>query len=151
MSQIELVLSGIKQSKGITTVAARGLDTAVAVFAKRKGSKNRTNLLAGEQGVMFNGVLMDSFNKKERSLADIEDTFYKTMSANTVFSSVNRSASALENLTKTTAELAEEMGNLREAFEESSNSSSKVAGALNWLTGALVLVGVAQVVVAVIK
>ena len=100
---------------------------------------------------MFNGVLMDSSNKKERSLGDIEDTFYKTMSANTVFSSVNRSASALENLTKTTEELAEEMGNLREAFEESSNSSSKVAGALNWLTGALVLVGVAQVVVAVIK
>jgi hypothetical protein len=32
-------------------VAARGLDTVVAVFAKRKGSKNSTNLLAGEQGV----------------------------------------------------------------------------------------------------
>jgi hypothetical protein len=100
---------------------------------------------------MFNGVAMDSSNNKERSLADIEDTFYKTMSANTVFSSVNRSASALENLTKTTEDLAEEMGNLREAFEESSNSSSKVAGALNWLTGALVLVGVAQVVVAIVK
>jgi hypothetical protein len=100
---------------------------------------------------MFNGVLMDSSNKKERSLADIEDTFYKKMSANTVFSSVNRSASALENLTKTTEELAEEMGNLREAFEESSNSSSKVAGSLNWLTGALVLVGVAQVIIAIIK
>ncbi|MFT4940972.1 MAG: hypothetical protein ACI88A_004033, partial [Paraglaciecola sp.] len=28
-----------------------GLDTVVAVFAKRKGSKNSTNLLAGEQGV----------------------------------------------------------------------------------------------------
>ena len=94
---------------------------------------------------------MDSPNKKERSLADIEDTFYKTMSANTVFSSVNRSASALENLTQTTDELAEEMRNLREAFEVSSDSSSKVAGALNWLTGALVLVGIAQVVVAFIK
>jgi methyl-accepting chemotaxis protein len=100
---------------------------------------------------MFNGVAMDSSNNKERSLADIEDTFYKTMSANTVFSSVNRSASALENLTKTTEDLAEEMGNLREAFEESSNSSSKVARALNWLTGALVLVGFAQVVVAIVK
>jgi methyl-accepting chemotaxis protein len=94
---------------------------------------------------------MVSSNNKERSLADIEDTFYKTMSANTVFSSVNKSASALENLSKTTEDLAEEMGNLREAFEESSHSSSKVAGALNWLTGALVLVGVAQVFVAYVR
>ncbi|KPW03423.1 hypothetical protein [Pseudoalteromonas sp. P1-11] len=90
-------------------------------------------------------------NKKERTLADIEDTFYKAMSENTVFLSVKKSASALEKLIKTAEDLAEEMGNLREAFEESSNSSSKVAGALNWLTGALVLVGVAQVVVAFIK
>ena len=94
---------------------------------------------------------MDFSNKKERTLADIEDTFYKAMSENTVFLSVKKSASALEKLIKTAEDLAEEMGNLREAFEESSNSSSKVAGALNWLTGALVLVGVAQVVVAFIK
>ncbi|MDC9566075.1 MULTISPECIES: hypothetical protein [unclassified Pseudoalteromonas] len=94
---------------------------------------------------------MDFSNKKERTLADIEDTFYKAMSENTVFLSVKKSASALEKLIKTAEDLAEEMGNLREAFEESSNSSSKVAGALNWLTGVLVLVGVAQVVVAFIK
>jgi methyl-accepting chemotaxis protein len=102
-------------------------------------------------GVMFHGVMMESSTKNERTLADIEETFYKSISANSVFSSVKRSASALEKLTKTTEELAEEMGNLREAFEESSTSSSKVARALNWLTGALVLVGLAQVIVAVIK
>ncbi|MDC9567598.1 MULTISPECIES: hypothetical protein [unclassified Pseudoalteromonas] len=100
---------------------------------------------------MFNRAPMDFSNKKERTLADIEDTFYKAMSENTVFLSVKKSASALEKLIKTAEDLAEEMGNLREAFEESSNSSSKVAGALNWLTGVLVLVGVAQVVVAFIK
>lgn len=100
---------------------------------------------------MFNRAPMHFSNKKERTLADIEDTFYKAMSENTVFLSVKKSASALEKLIKTAEDLAEEMGNLREAFEESSNSSSKVAGALNWLTGALVLVGVAQVVVAFIK
>lgn len=107
--------------------------------------------VSSDKVVMFNGASMDSSNIKERTFADIEDTFYKTMSANTVFSSINKSASALEKLTKTTEYLAEEMGNLREAFEEPSNSSSKVAGALNWLTGALVLVAVAQVVVAFIK
>jgi len=40
---------------GRTQGAARGLDTVVAVFAKRKSSKNSTNLLAGEQGVMCKG------------------------------------------------------------------------------------------------
>lgn len=94
---------------------------------------------------------MDLHDKKKRSLADVEETFYKTMSSNTVFSSVKRSASALEELTKTTQELADEMESLRGAFEESANSSSKVANALNWLTGALVLVGIAQVVVTIIK
>ncbi|NVD34387.1 hypothetical protein [Marinobacter lutaoensis] len=40
---------------------------------------------------------------------------------------------------------------LEMAFKESSKSSSKVACALNWLTAALVLVGIAQVVVAYAK
>lgn len=42
-------------------------------------------------------------------------------------------------------ELSGEIDKLKVAFEQSSKSSSKVALALNWLTGALVLVGVAQV------
>ncbi|EIA1590763.1 MULTISPECIES: hypothetical protein [Vibrio] len=94
---------------------------------------------------------MTSNEKQERSLAQIEDTFYKTLSKNTVFSSINRSASSLEHLAQSTDELAEQMEDLKEAFQESSRSSSKVALALNWLTGALVLVGIAQVVVAYIK
>ncbi|EGQ8093445.1 TPA: hypothetical protein RQL13_004544 [Vibrio vulnificus] len=45
-------------------------------------------------------------------------------------------------------ELSDEIDKLKVAFEESSKSSGKVALALNWLTAALVLVGVAQVVIA---
>lgn len=40
---------------------------------------------------------------------------------------------------------------LEETFKKSSASSGRVASALNWLTGALVLVGVAQVFLAYMK
>jgi hypothetical protein len=43
----------LPRSGFVQQAAARGLDTVVAVFAKRKGSKNSPNLLAGEQGVIF--------------------------------------------------------------------------------------------------
>ncbi|EPT0948025.1 hypothetical protein ACVOTV_003622, partial [Vibrio cholerae] len=56
-----------------------------------------------------------------------------------------------EDIQQSIDELGDEIDQLKSAFEESSRSSGKVALALNWLTGALVLVGVAQVVVAVIK
>jgi hypothetical protein len=37
-------------------------------------------------------------DNSDRTLADVEKTFYEAMSKNTVFSSVNKSASALEKL-----------------------------------------------------
>ncbi|MFT7053138.1 MAG: hypothetical protein ACJAU1_000690 [Psychromonas sp.] len=40
----------ISHSRFVQQVAARGLDTVVAVFSKIKNSKNSTNLLASEQG-----------------------------------------------------------------------------------------------------
>ena len=45
---------------GRTQGVARGLDTVVAVFAKRKSGKNNANLLAGERGVSSQkGIRMD--------------------------------------------------------------------------------------------
>jgi hypothetical protein len=48
-------------------------------------------------------------------------------------------------------ELNTRIDSLEKAFKDSSNSSSKVAFALNLLTAALVLVGIAQVIVAAAK
>ena len=94
---------------------------------------------------------MKDDQKVERTLAQVEDTFYKTMSANTVFSALNKSASAQKKLADNTESLAKEMAELRKAFEGSSKSSGRVALALNVLTGALVLVGIAQVIVPFFK
>ncbi|EFO40855.1 TPA: hypothetical protein ACPJ0G_001221 [Vibrio alginolyticus] len=56
-----------------------------------------------------------------------------------------------EDIQDSINELGYEIDKLKSAFEDSSKSSGKVALALNWLTSALVLVGVAQVVVAIMK
>ncbi|MBM5096493.1 hypothetical protein J8B39_23400 [Vibrio parahaemolyticus] len=56
-----------------------------------------------------------------------------------------------EDLQDSIDELSDEIAQLKGAFEESSKSSSKVALAMNWLTGALVIVGLAQVVIAIYK
>jgi|GEM_PF-6295880 len=48
-------------------------------------------------------------NDKERTLADMENTFYECMSKNTVLSALNRSASTLENLSENTDALTREL------------------------------------------
>ncbi|HCG8196549.1 hypothetical protein [Vibrio parahaemolyticus] len=55
-----------------------------------------------------------------------------------------------EDLQGSIDDLSYEIQSLKSAFEESSENSSKVALAMNWLTAALVLVGVAQVIVALL-
>ncbi|WP_338155294.1 hypothetical protein [Vibrio metschnikovii] len=56
-----------------------------------------------------------------------------------------------EDIQESISALSDEIDNLKMAFEESSRSSSKVALSLNWLTFALVLVGIAQIIVAFVK
>lgn len=46
--------------------------------------------------------------------------------------------------------LNEKIDELEKSFSESSKTSEKVAKSLNWLTGALVLIGVAQVIISVL-
>lgn len=71
--------------------------------------------------------------KRERTVADIEKTFYETMSANSTFSSLKRSASALEELAGNTEALTQELKN-------ASASSSALAKSLNKLTLAAVVI-----------
>lgn len=56
-----------------------------------------------------------------------------------------------EDIQESISALSDEIDNLKMAFEESSRSSGKVALSLNWLTFALVLVGIAQIIVAFVK
>jgi hypothetical protein len=72
-------------------------------------------------------------NDKERTLADMEKTFYDCMSKNTVFSALNRSASALESLSENTDVLAREI-------KRAGESSSRLARSLNVLTGVAVFI-----------
>lgn len=72
-------------------------------------------------------------NSKERTLADIEKTFYETLSANRVFSSHNKSASAQEALVKKLEDLTKEISN-------ASDSSTKLTTSLNRLTLAAVVI-----------
>ena len=60
-------------------------------------------------------------------------------------------SNATRKVNTSLVELNGRIDSLEVAFKESSKSSSKVACALNWLTAALVLVGIAQVVVAYAK
>ena len=76
---------------------------------------------------------MNRPNDQERTIADVEKTFYETLVANTVFSSVNRSASALEKLAINTEALTKEIKSANE-------SSTKLTKGLNCLTLAAVVI-----------
>lgn len=74
-----------------------------------------------------------SSDHRERTSGDMEKTFYEAMSKNTVFSSLNRSASALEKLAVNTEALTMEIKN-------SNESSTKLTRSLNRLTFAAVVI-----------
>lgn len=80
----------------------------------------------------------------DRTLADVEKTFYETMSKNTIFSSLNRSALALEKLAVNTEALTSELKN-------ASESSTKLATSLNKLTCAAVIIALVAVVIEIVK
>ena len=70
---------------------------------------------------------------KERSLADIEKTFYETLAANRVFSSHNKSATAQE-------ELVHKIENLTVEITNANASSTRLASSLNRMTLAAVAI-----------
>jgi uncharacterized phage infection (PIP) family protein YhgE len=82
--------------------------------------------------------------KIKRTLEDVENTFYETMSKNTVFSSLNRSASALEKLSNNTETLAAEM-------KSASESSTRLTTSLNRLTLAAVIIAGGALILEVVK
>lgn len=79
-----------------------------------------------------------------RALGDVETTFYETMSKNQVFSSLNRSASALQKLAANTEALTAELKNANE-------SSTKLSKSLNWLTFAAVVIAAGALVLEIYK
>jgi hypothetical protein len=82
---------------------------------------------------------LNNSDNQERTLADVEKTFYDAMSKNTVFSSVNKSASALEKLTVNTEALTQEI-------KSANDSSTKLTQSLNRLTlAAVVIAGLALI------
>ena len=64
---------------------------------------------------------------------------------------LQKQASATRKVNDTLGQLNTRIESLEKTFKKSSESSGRVASALNWLTGALVLVGVVQVFLAYIK
>ncbi|WP_280570696.1 hypothetical protein [Chromohalobacter sp. 296-RDG] len=85
-----------------------------------------------------------SSDDRERTLTDVEKTFYKTMINNTVFSSLNRSVSALEKLAVNTEALTAELKN-------ANDSSTKLAKSLNWLTFSAVVIAAGALILEVYK
>ena len=83
-------------------------------------------------------------DNSDRTLADVEKTFYEAMSKNTVFSSVNKSASALEKLAVNTEALTKEIENANE-------SSTKLTTSLNRLTLAAVVIAGLALILEVVK
>jgi len=77
-----------------------------------------------------------SSEDRERTLADVEKTFYEVMSKNTVFSSLNHSASALERLADNTEALTAEL-------KKANESSTKLTRSLNLITFAAVVIAAA--------
>ena len=65
--------------------------------------------------------------------------------------SLEKQTNATRKVNNSLEQLNLRIDSLEKSFQESSNSSSKVALSLNWLTGALVLVGIAQVAMAYFK
>jgi uncharacterized phage infection (PIP) family protein YhgE len=86
----------------------------------------------------------DNSDNSDRTLADVEKTFYEAMSKNTVFSSVNKSASALEKLAVNTEALTKEIENANE-------SSTKLTTSLNRLTLAAVVIAGLALILEVVK
>lgn len=64
---------------------------------------------------------------------------------------LGKQTNATRKVNNALEQLNSRIGSLENTFKESSNSSAKVSFALNLLTGALVLVGIAQVVIAYLK
>ena len=64
---------------------------------------------------------------------------------------LEKQTNATRKVNNALEQLNSRMESLENTFKESSKSSGKVAFALNLLTGALVLVGIAQVAIACIK
>jgi hypothetical protein len=60
--------------------------------------------------------------------------------------SLQEQSNATRKVNTSLESLNSRIDSLEKAFTESSKSSGKVACSLNWLTGALVLIGIAQVV-----
>ena len=85
-----------------------------------------------------------SNEKSRRSLEGVKKTFYETMSKNTVFSSLNRSASALEKLAENTQTLAAEM-------KSASESSTRLTTSLNRLTLAAVIIAGGALILEAVK
>ena len=78
------------------------------------------------------GLILES-KSKERSLAEIEKTFYETLATNRVFSSHNKSATAQE-------ELVNKIENLTVEITNASASSTRLASSLNRMTLAAVAI-----------
>ncbi|XPF94984.1 hypothetical protein ACM9HF_02930 [Colwellia sp. RE-S-Sl-9] len=87
---------------------------------------------------------MKDSDNSERTLAEVEKTFYETLSKNTIFSSVNRSASALEKLAINTEALTQEIAS-------ANDSSTKLTKSLNRLTLAAVIIAACALALEVIK
>lgn len=90
------------------------------------------------------GISLSNENRSDRSLADVEKTFYEAMSTNSFFSSLKRSAAALERLSDTTESLTKEIASANE-------SSSKLTQSLNRLTLAAVIISGLALLLEVIK
>lgn len=85
-----------------------------------------------------------SSDNRERTLGDVEKTFYEIMSKNTVFSSLNRSASALEKLAVNTEALTTEI-------KSSNESSTNLTRSLNRLTLVAVVIAAGALALEVYK
>jgi len=81
---------------------------------------------------------------KERTLGDVEKTFYETLATNRVFSSHNKSASAQEALVKNIEALTHEIS-------KANDSSTKLTTSLNRLTLAAVIIAALTLGLEVIK
>ena len=87
---------------------------------------------------------MKDSDNSERTLANVEKTFYETLSKNTTFSSLNRFASALEKLAINTEALTQEIAS-------ANDSSTKLTTSLNHLTLAAVVIAACALVLEVVK
>ena len=92
--------------------------------------------------------MIDTINKENKNKIDAGVLF---RCSEDLMDSINKQSHATCEVNDSLKNLNSRIDNLENAFTKSSESSGKVTIALNWLTGALVLIGIAQVVVAYIK